>query len=678
MTPNCPKECPARSNCQETENVERCLFYMQGHNISLSEALTKNRSTNKTVEDLKENGQDFEWYPTTQTMLEAIQADSKTQLYKNSEHINLNVLDCGAGDGRALNFLAGKGSKYAIEKSTILLAQQARDVIPVGTDFYQSTLIDKEVDLVFSNPPYSEYEQWAVKIIKEANAPLIYLIVPERWSRSESIKTALELREVKEAKVIYTGDFLDADRSARARINIIRIDTRYKRSHYSQNRLNVDPFDLWFAEAFPNPEELGEPSRHADEQILKDNLKQELVTGQNLIDILVTLYNRQLEKLRNNYTAALSLDPELMQELGIKSSELAKAVKQKIKGLKNLYWKELFLNYESITSRLTSKTRKKILDKLSANTSVDFNHENAYAVTMWVIRNANHYYDQQLVDLVEDMVRKANVILYTSNKRTFGDEDWRYDWYEQAPKELSHYQLELRIVLDRCGGINTSQWTWEREKYKGLTESAFNLLNDIVIVAANLGYQSLHRADSFFWESGKGNEFTLVKGGARIGSLMNVRAFKNGNIHIKFDQSFMRRLNIEFGRLKGWVKDWSEAAQEMDIPDEEAKQGFNSQFKLGNVTALLLTAENPNIHNEYAAAEAEDQLKARHTSAPVDDPIIFTAKKQDPTEEQTIIKLDEPEQQVKPNTTAKQMPPDPLILRGNHPSTDVMQWKLRF
>lgn len=461
-----------------------------------------------------------------------------------------------------------------------------------------------------------------------------------------------------------------------AAINTYSRTPRYERSHWSQNRLNVDPFDLWFAEAFPNPEELGEPSRHADEQILKDNLKQELVTGQNLIDILVTLYNRQLEKLRNNYTAALSLDPELMQELGIKSSELAKAVKQKIKGLKNLYWHELFRNYESITSRLTSATRKKILSKLSSNTSVDFNHDNAYAVTMWVIRNANYYYDQQLIDLVENMVRKANVTLYKSNKRTFGDEDWRYGWYEQAPKELSHYQLELRIVLDRCGGINTSQWSHERESYKGLTESAYDLLNDIVIVASNLGYRSWDSCRSFFWESGKSNNFTLVDGGTHIGTLMNVRAFKNGNIHIKFDQSFMRRLNIEFGRLKGWVRDWSEAAQEMDIPAEEAKQGFNSLFKLGNVTALLLTAENPNIHNEYAAAEAEDQLKARHTSAPVDDPIIFTAKKQDPTEEQSIIQFDESEQQVKPNTPAKQMPPESLILRGNHPSTDAMQRRL--
>lgn len=602
----------------------------------------------KIVDNLKASNQDFEWYPTTQAMLEAIKADAKTARFSPSEN-SLNVLDCGAGDGRALDFLAGKGDKYAIEKSTILLAQQSKEIIPVGTDFHQSTLIDKEVDIVFSNPPYSEYEQWAIKIIKEANAPLIYLVIPARWINSEAIKAALAARKTKEPEVIYMGDFLDADRSARANINILRIDTRYESSHWSRKESRVDPFDLWFAKAFPQQKGARDKSHGEDSDNLKKELQQELVTGRNLIDILIELYQRDLGKLQQNYTAALSLDPELMQELGIKSSELAKAVKQKIKGLKNIYWKELFSNYAAITSRLTSASRKTILDKLNTNTSVDFNHDNAYAVTMWVIRNANHYYDQQLIDLVETMVRKANVNLYKSNKRTFGDEEWRYGWYEQAPKELSHYQLELRIVLDRCGGINNSEWEYSRSRNNGLTESAYDFIYDLTIIAANLGYGSIDRPNSFTWESGKGNNFTLQKGG----TLMNVRAFKNGNMHIKFDQSFMRRLNIEFGRLKGWVKDWSQAAEEMNIPEDEAKQGFNSLFRLGNVTALLLTTQNPNTNNSNAAAEAEEQLKAK--PAPVVDPIVFT----------------------KPEATTETLTPaESLVLKTQYPSTAAMQCKL--
>lgn len=606
-------------------------------------------STAATVENLKRNSQDFEWYPTTQAMLECIKSD--LPFYTTGISASVNIIDCGAGDGRVLDFLAGDGDKFAIEKSKILLSKHSKDITPIGTDFYQCTLIDKAVDVVFSNPPYSEYELWASKIIKEANAPVIYLIIPERWTESESIKSALEQRRIKDHKVIYKGDFMDAERKARARINIVRIDTRSSTNRWNrQDKPTVDPFDLWFDECFPQPKEARKEARKASKESVKEKLSRELTDGSNLIEVLVSLYNRDMEKLQHNYTAALSLDPSLMHELDIKVSEIAKAVKQKITGLKNLYWKELFGNYESITNRLSSPSRQSIFNKLSGNTHVDFNIDTAYAVTMWVIRNANHYYDQQLVDLVESMVKKANIALYKSNRRTFGDEEWRYGWYEKPPKSISHYQLEYRIVLEYMGGIVTSQWSYEKDRYHGITEKTYNFINDVLVIARNLGFSSTDEANSFQWESGKANDFHLNKGG----TLMSVRAFKNGNIHIKFDQAFMRRLNVEFGRLKGWVKDWSEAAQEMGIPEEEAKQSFNSSFRLGNVTALLLTTQNPNMHNHDAANEAEDRLQASKI-VPVAEPVTF-------------------KETVKPKPIEDT--PQPLVLAGFEPTNPEFQHAL--
>jgi hypothetical protein len=266
---------------------------------------------------------------------------------------------------------------------------------------------------------------------------------------------------------------------------------------------------------------------------------------------------------------------------------------------------------------------------------------------MWVIRNANYYYDQQLIDLVETMVRKANVSLYKSNKRTFMDEEWRYGWYEKPPEGISHYQLEYRIVLEHMGGIVTSQWSYEKDRYHGITEKTYNFINDVLVIARNLGFSSPDEANSFQWEANKANDFKLSKGG----TLMSVRAFKNGNIHIKFDQAFMRRLNVEFGRLKGWVKDWSEAAQEMDISEEEARQAFNSSFRLGSVAALLLTTQNPNMHNHDAAKEAEDRLQASKI-VPVVKPA--TSKK---------------------NTTPEEIP-QPLVLAGFEPTNPEFQHAL--
>ena len=210
------------------------------------------------VRKLSEAEQDFEWYPTTEKMLEIIKQDiRKNEELSSDKELNINILDCGAGDGRVLDALAGNGNKYAIEKSSVLLNQQANDTIPVGTDFYQATLIDKKVDVVFSNPPYSDFETWAVKIIREANAADIYLIIPQRWESSEAIKDALEVRDA-QATIIHSDDFLDADRKARAKVHILHIDLalcHYNDRYYrSTGKLNVDPFSLWFNETFPRAE----------------------------------------------------------------------------------------------------------------------------------------------------------------------------------------------------------------------------------------------------------------------------------------------------------------------------------------------------------------------------------------------------------------------------------------
>lgn len=107
--------------------------------------MTKPMGTAVLVRELSENDQDFEWYPTTPKMLGIIRQDIERfhGSSREDEALNVNVLDCGAGDGRALEALAGIGDKYAIEKSQLLLNQQANDIIPVGTDFHQATLIDK-------------------------------------------------------------------------------------------------------------------------------------------------------------------------------------------------------------------------------------------------------------------------------------------------------------------------------------------------------------------------------------------------------------------------------------------------------------------------------------------------------------------------------------------------------
>lgn len=132
------------------------------------------------VRELKDRSEDFEWYPTTDTMVDIIKSDMLNYFHdyegpwdkKVKILSRIDVLDCGAGDGRVLSKLSNGGNKYAIEKSKTLINLMPEDIFIIGTDFFQSTLIDKKVKVLFCNPPYSEYAQWAEKIITEANSIL--------------------------------------------------------------------------------------------------------------------------------------------------------------------------------------------------------------------------------------------------------------------------------------------------------------------------------------------------------------------------------------------------------------------------------------------------------------------------------------------------------------------------
>lgn len=81
------------------------------------------------------------------------------------------------------------------------------------------------------------------------------------------------------------------------------------------------------------------------------------------------------------------------------------------------------------------------------------------------------------------------------------------------------------------------------------------------------------------FEAGQKEEFCTNKAGKEL-KLMEVRAYMNGNLYIKFNQSFMLALNVEIGRLQGWIHNAQQAAEEMDENIEIVNQYFNTSYTL--------------------------------------------------------------------------------------------------
>jgi len=550
------------------------------------------------VKELKKLDQDFEWYPTNQRMIDCVKGDMIKYFHSSDYNYDLkksetflkrvDVLDCGAGDGRVVKELANGGKKYCIEKSQRLIKQMSDDSFIIGTEFFQSTLIDKKVDVIFCNPPYSEYVHWAQKIILEANSKMAYLIIPKRWQGSAEIEKALKKRKAT-WKIIGTDNFLDAERAARAQVDIIAI--KFFDGRYQDSRSNTDPFDVWFETNFKVNAEKEKSSEHTTNRFqaktLKEKVNSQLTTNKGLVPVLVKLYNQEMEHLQNMFLSICELDQDILKELDVSVGSLKAALKQRISGLKNKYWLELFDNYEKITKRLTHDSRKNMLEKLTGNTSIDFTESNIYAVSVWVIKNANKYFDLQLITLAEKMINDANVKLYKSNKRVFTDQDWRY--CGRKPEGLSHFSLELRIILHNMGGLDVDSVYSHYRYTHGLSDNSHEFLDDLITVANNLGFElptwenSRERTES--WESNKKQDFYQNK--AKKKMLMSVKAFKNGNLHIKFNQDFIRTLNVEFGRLKGWLTNHVQASEELNIPVKQTEKLFKSNLQLTPATGLL-------------------------------------------------------------------------------------------
>jgi len=552
-------------------------------------------ATNKLVRVLQSSDQDFEWFPTTNEMIDTIKKHRlkhlKSDKYRHRRPEDKNkitdaVLDCGSGDGRVLERLTD-GEKFAIEKARPLIRSMDRKINIVGTDFEQQTLIDKHVQICFSNPPYSSYSLWATKIIKEAEADAIYLILPVRWQSNESIKIALKQRKTK-AEVIGSFDFENAERAARAKVNIV----------YISLSASAHAFTHWFDENFPMSDcrvqsALDRMKEEQDAQANANNGwrgKRLVFSDGQLAPALVKMYDEDLNTLMESYKGISKIPTNLFTHLNVEIKTIKDSFESEIVGLKKLYWNELFNNLDRITSRLTCAKRKAMLDHMSKRTMVDFTESNIYAIVEWVLKNSMQHYDDQLIDLVDKLVSDSNIKTYKSNRRIWGENDWRYN---RKPDDLSHYQLELRIITYLHSAIY--QDSWSHRNQNGLSDNCVDFISDVRTVCRNLGYDITGQPGVLEvgeWASNKTKTFHYNDDGVQR-VLFEVKAFKNGNVHIKFAKHVILRLNVEFGRLKGWLQDPTNAAEELYRTQEEIAGAWKSNIScLPAAKLLALTFNN--------------------------------------------------------------------------------------
>lgn len=522
-------------------------------------------NTLSLVEELKSSGEDFEFYPTTKEMIRAIY----TRFRINISRIQ-SVLDIGCGTCNFKRYLEpllssdsgnpyynGFPKYYVMEKSKTLINMLPKDAIVIGTDFNCNTLLDKPVDAIFSNPPYSEYVNWTARIIRESQAKYIFLVIPRRWSENEQIQQALKDSRA-HATVLGTFDFLNAERKARAKVDVLFVN----KSVYQNTA-----FDDWFNATFDVSD------AKIPESKKNKRAREEVIAGKNKVELMVTGYNGRLDELYRHFKSISALDSGTLESIGVTKKKVVEALKNKIAGLKNFYWHLAFDQLEEITSRLTRQTRERLCERFDGLVTADFTAENIYALLVWVCKNASAYYDEQLIKLYKDLSAFENVSPFKSNQKVFDKEYWGRCRIEERTK----YCLCNRIITRHLSF--RSRYFWENKIDE---HTSAGVVDDFCAIANNLGFLADKKETPT--EYGKKYYVYLPDGKP----LMEFKVFANGNTHIKLNPDFALAMSVEASRLLGWIRDKSDI--EKEFPNEsvkKAKQFFGVQYVAGNNAPLL-------------------------------------------------------------------------------------------
>jgi hypothetical protein len=118
-----------------------------------------------------------------------------------------------------------------------------------------------------------------------------------------------------------------------------------------------------------------------------------------------------------------------------------------------------------------------------------------------------------------------------------------------------------------------------------------DFLNDIQVLARNLGFAVNNQEFKRGYReypicSGEKNYIYSTDGDI----LVEYKIYKNGNMHIKIDQELIKAINIEAGRLLGWLRSPAEASDELNIKESEAKQHYGKLIEIPISSIKMLVA----------------------------------------------------------------------------------------
>lgn len=552
-------------------------------------------SNKESVEAVRGTDQDFEFYPTTDEIIQVI----KTDIHKNGRYLSgKRILDCGAGDGRVLKAIVDANGEFnqdrhslkseyrshlfAIEKSETLIKRLPEYVFPIGVDFHDQNLMTMNMDIIYCNPPYSEFLLWLSKIVSEVRSGVAYMTIPDRWRDNYEIQRVILDRNITVDSLGFF-DFEKADRGARCHVEVIKLSFKEAES----------PLKDWIKENFKIEEKADRVKESLKDRVEKQRQSvsngHSLVAGNDYVDTLVQLYQQDLDNLFNSFQKICSIDSENLEFFDLNINKLSVMVQEKAANIRARFWSELINNIDVIKQRFSSSVRYAFTQEMNSHKSAEFTHANIRAFLLWVLKNAKHYDEVMFEETIKKFISFCNIESYKSNRSRFVDGDWTYSNFEDITEENKFkFNTTKRMILE------SFFWKNELIKHGSFSDGCTKIIDDLLILAESRGYKTMEypmASELRDVEYSKVYDFKCKVDGKEK-TLFTMKAFKKGTIHLNFDYDFITLINIELGKRKGWVTTPEQAAEELEIPIESAMKmlsNVDSRSIILDENVLMLT-----------------------------------------------------------------------------------------
>lgn len=330
----------------------------------------------------------------------------------------------------------------------------------------------------------------------------------------------------------------------------------------------------------------------SSEHGLKKLTSSEIVaTAKNIFE-MEKLYKSERKSIIDCFKQLDTISTTAIYEIGITREDLERQLEEKLQSLNHRFWNALFQNVFDAEGQFALKAKQIAMDQVfgrddSALKNMPFSAENAKFFTNRLYELLDQRSSGDFIELIKCAISPMNVTPYTSNPINLDTVKWEDDEYwvtEEDREALGCCRFNKKIVSTQLFGRRVGYSEYDIRGSQ-VSRDINNILLDTATLAQQVGITDLDTESMGDSQASLRNRIDVLStNGNSKNPVFSTTLYKNGKLHLTLSDEFALRLNIVFGKSKGWLSDAKQAYKELDITNMDYDT-FKLIYESANLSA---------------------------------------------------------------------------------------------